>query len=204
MQAISPCRRVTSTGTTFQVATRHRGRQVVATSKLSGWVGSDLLIHPKISQLHPHHPHHQRRAYITSPHANHVKGPFGSFAEQYDLSLREPETYWRAAAEKLEWFQRSSTILDYDPVTNPHFPKWFPDGLVNLSYNCLDVHVNAGRGAQDALIYDSPVTGVKQRYTYQELLDQVSTLAGAMQDLGVEMGDRVGECVVVSQKGGYA
>ena len=60
-----------------------------------------------------------------------------------------------------------------------------------MAYNCLDVHVQNGRGDQDALIYDSPVTGTKERFTYQELLQQVSTLAGAMKDCGVEPSDRV-------------
>lgn len=124
-----------------------------------------------------------------------VKGPFGAYKEQYEFALRDPESYWKAAADKLEWFQKPSTILDYNAETNPHFPRWFADGRINMSYNCLDVHVNEGRADQDALIYDSPVTGVKERYTYQQLLTEVSTFAGAMQDLGVEKGDRVGMCI---------
>jgi len=99
--------------------------------------------------------------------------------------------YWAKAADKIEWFQKPSTILDYDADLDPSFPKWFPDGIINMSYNCLDVHVKGGRANQDALMYDSPVTGVKQRYTFEELLDQVATLAGAMQDLGIEPGERV-------------
>jgi propionyl-CoA synthetase len=63
---------------------------------------------------------------------------------------------------------------------------------MNTCYNCLDVHVRDGRGEQVALYYDSPVTGVKKQYTYQEMLNLVSTFAGALHgDLGVEKGDRV-------------
>lgn len=120
-----------------------------------------------------------------------VSGPFGSYLEEYEFSLKEPEKFWARAAGNLEWFQKPSTILEYDPVNNPHFVKWFPDGSINMSYNCLDVHVKNGRGKQDALVYDSPVTGVKERFTYEQLLDQVATLAGGLRDLGVESGDRV-------------
>lgn len=136
----------------------------------------------------------QRRSLFWNANAD-VHGDFGSYKEEYELSLRDPETFWRKAADQIEWFEKPKTILDYDPKRNPHFPKWFPDGVLNMSYNCLDVHVHKhGRGKQDALLYDSPVTGVKQRFTYEELLHQVSTLAGAMKELGVESGDRVGRC----------
>ena len=134
----------------------------------------------------------QQRNIFWNAHAD-VTGPFGSYKQEYELSLSDPEAYWKKAADQVEWFQKPTKILDYDAVNNPHFPKWFPDGVINMSYNCLDVHVKDGRADQDALIYDSPVTGVKQRFSYQQLLDQVSTLAGAMQDLGVEAGDRVGK-----------
>jgi propionyl-CoA synthetase len=69
--------------------------------------------------------------------------------------------------------------------------KWFSDGFINTSYNCLDRHVLEGRGNQKALIYDSPVTNTQKHYTYAELLDEVSQFAAALTDLGVTVGDRV-------------
>lgn len=122
---------------------------------------------------------------------SNVRGPFGSYKEEYEFSLNQPEKFWARAADKLEWFQKPSTILEYDDQNYPYFARWFSDGIVNMSYNCLDVHVNSGRGKQDALYYDSPVTGVKERFTYDQLLEQVATLAGGLKDLGVESGDRV-------------
>lgn len=119
-----------------------------------------------------------------------VRGPHGSYAAEYEFSIRDPEAFWCKAAEKLHWYEKPSTISEQDS-DRPHFYRWFPDGVINTCYNCLDVHVLDGRGKQDALIYDSPVTGVKKRYTYDELLDQVATFAGGLQDLGVEAGDRV-------------
>lgn len=119
-----------------------------------------------------------------------ARGRYGSYSEEYSLSLRDPEAFWARAATKLEWFQKPRTILERD-VDRPLFYRWFPDGSLNMCYNCLDVHVQDGRGSQDALIYDSPVTGVKERLTYLELLEQVSLFAGALRDLGAEKGDRV-------------
>src|SRR6185369_5121045 len=67
----------------------------------------------------------------------------------------------------------------------------FSGGLLNTCYNLLDVHVENGRGEQVALIYDSPVTGAVTSYTYSELLKEVATFAGALQQQGVAKGDRV-------------
>jgi propionyl-CoA synthetase len=69
--------------------------------------------------------------------------------------------------------------------------RWFTGGRLNTCYNALDLHVEQGRGEQDALIYDSPVTGTVQRFTYSELRDEVALFAGALRNLGVERGDTV-------------
>ncbi|MEU0572883.1 AMP-binding protein, partial [Nonomuraea sp. NPDC005983] len=69
--------------------------------------------------------------------------------------------------------------------------RWFPDGRLNTCFNAVDRHVAAGRGEQVALVYDSPVTGVVRRYTYDELLDHVARVAGMLRELGVEAGDTV-------------
>ena len=120
-----------------------------------------------------------------------IRGPHGAYHEQYDFSLRNPEAFWERAAEQISWHREPTTILKQNPQ-NPHFYQWFDGGLLNICYNCLDIQIEKyGRGSQDALVYDSPVTGVKERYTYRELLDQVATFAGALCDLGVEKGDRV-------------
>lgn len=125
-----------------------------------------------------------------NPHPHNVTGRHGSYLAEYDRSLRDKEGFWADAASKLHWFTPPKTILSQSK-TKPNMYSWFPDGQINTSYNCLDVHVNAGRGDQDALIYDSPLTDTKEKYTFSELLDQVSRFAGALQDMGVESGDRV-------------
>ena len=90
------------------------------------------------------------------------------------------------------WFQEPSlenTLKTH--AKSEHMHKWFADGLINTSYNCLDRHVLGGRGNQKALIYDSPVTNTQKHYTYAELLDEVSQFAAALTDLDVTVGDRV-------------
>ncbi|MCS6781201.1 MAG: AMP-binding protein, partial [Geminicoccaceae bacterium] len=103
-------------------------------------------------------------------------------------SLEDPEGFWAEAAEALHWDRRWDRVLD---SSRPPFYRWFPGGLLNTCWNAVDRHVAAGRGAQPALIHDSPVTGTIRTLTYAELQDQVARFAGALVRLGVRKGDRV-------------
>ena len=189
MQSVKLCRRGAAAAYNSRwMATMLRGRHVSSHRRFL----ASLVESPSFTSTGYFDLTDERNLVWSDAHSS-IKGAFGSYKQEYDLSLNDPELFWEKAADQVEWFQKPSQILDYDPQTNPYFPKWFTDGVINMSYNCLDVHVKNGRAHQDALVYDSPVTGVKERYTYQELLDQVSTLAGAMQDLGIEAGDRVGK-----------
>jgi propionyl-CoA synthetase len=110
------------------------------------------------------------------------------YAEAYRRSLAAPEGFWGEAAQAIHWEKRWDRVLDAD---NPPFYRWFAGGKLNTCHNALDRHVAGGRAEQVALIYDSPVTGQIQRFTYRELRDEVALLAGALRDLGVAKGDRV-------------
>ncbi|KAH9259351.1 hypothetical protein BASA81_002394 [Batrachochytrium salamandrivorans] len=103
-----------------------------------------------------------------------------------------PETrnqFWKEQASKLVWDKFPKQILDQ---SKDKFPRWFVDGEMNASVNCLDRHVAEGRGDQVALFYDSPLTGTKQQYTFSELLREVESCAGMLQDqCGVKKGDPV-------------
>jgi len=112
----------------------------------------------------------------------------GGYAEAYQRSLADPEGFWGAAAQGIDWYQAPGVILD---ASNPPFYRWFNDGVMNTCFNALDRHVAGGRGDQTALIYDSPVTCVTRRYSYAELLDEVARFAGVLTGLGVGRGDRV-------------
>ena len=103
-------------------------------------------------------------------------------------SLADPARFWARAAGDVHWYRPWDRVLD---ESRAPFYRWFPGGLVNTCYNALDRHVLAGRGEQPALIYDSPLTGRVQSYTYRELLEDVARCAGVLRTLGVEKGDRV-------------
>jgi propionyl-CoA synthetase len=112
----------------------------------------------------------------------------GQYLDQYKQSLNQPETFWANAAKAIDWDQTWSNVLDDSQA--PIY-RWFSGAKLNTCYNALDRHVANGRAEQAALIYDSPVTETKRTYSYQELLDKVSKLAGVLSSLGVTKGDRV-------------
>ncbi len=112
----------------------------------------------------------------------------GAYAPAHEQSITDPAAFWSVAAAGIEWVTEPATVLD---DSNPPFYRWFRGGTLNTCFNALDRHVRDGRGDQAALIYDSPVTGTSQTFTYAELLDRVATFAGALASLGVEKGDRV-------------
>ncbi len=112
----------------------------------------------------------------------------GQYLEQYEQSLNQPDVFWAKAAEAIDWDQPWDKVLDDSEA--PIY-RWFSGAKLNTCYNALDRHVKNGRAEQAALIYDSPVTETKKTYSYQELLDEVSKLAGVLVDLGVTKGDRV-------------
>ncbi len=111
-----------------------------------------------------------------------------NYQETFRFAAEHPEDFWRQQAQKLEWFQFPETILSKD---ENGIDRWFADGEMNTAYLALDYHVENGRADQTALIYDSPVTGKKARYSYLALRDQVAKTAGMLADLGVGKGDRV-------------
>jgi propionyl-CoA synthetase len=112
----------------------------------------------------------------------------GRYEELHTRSLSDPEGFWGDAASEIDWIKPWDTVLD---SSNPPFYRWFKGGVLNTAYNAVDRHVEAGRGDQAAIIYDSPVTKTVQTITYSELLDLTSRFAGALRDLGVAKGDRV-------------
>ena len=110
------------------------------------------------------------------------------YREVYAEWQRNPETFWAEAAREIDWITPPTRIFDEKAGVYGH---WFPDAECNTCWNAVDRHVAGGRGAQDAVIYDSPMAGAKRRVTYAQLLDEVSTLAAVLGDLGVGKGDRV-------------
>lgn len=111
-----------------------------------------------------------------------------SYEAVYSSWQRDPEAFWEQAAQDVSWYKTWDKVLD---SSNAPLYRWFAGAEVNSCYNALDVHIENGRGDQLALIYDSPVTDIYQKFTYRELRDRVAKLAGVLLNMGVEKGDRV-------------
>jgi acetyl-CoA synthetase len=106
----------------------------------------------------------------------------------YEEAARDPQAWWVAQAEELDWFRSWDTVLD---DSSPPFYKWFVGGQLNASYNCLDRHVLAGRGDRVALHWRGE-EGREREITYAQLLAEVQRCANALRDLGTRKGDVVG------------
>ncbi len=108
------------------------------------------------------------------------------YKEFHTESIENPEKFWKEQAQNLSWFKTPGKILSKD---ENGYNQWFADGRLNLSYLCIDKHIEDGFGRQNAIIYDSPVTNTKEIITYNRLHKEVSKLAGVLLDLGLQKGD---------------
>jgi propionyl-CoA synthetase len=111
-----------------------------------------------------------------------------TYSEVYKSWQNDPEAFWMKAAEGISWDVKPTRALNSD---NAPLYEWFTDARVNTCYNAVDRHVEAGRGDQTAIIYDSPVTGIKDKISFAQLQEQTAMLAGALAAKGVVKGDRV-------------
>jgi propionyl-CoA synthetase len=110
-----------------------------------------------------------------------------SYQKNYLAWAKDPTSFWDTKSKKLSW------ITPFKKVLHIHENKyqWFYKGKINTCYNCLDRHIENGRGHKTAIIYDSPVTETKKKISYNDLLSKVSSLAFSLDKLGVKKGDRV-------------
>jgi propionyl-CoA synthetase len=111
----------------------------------------------------------------------------GTYQRAYDEAARDPERFWAQAGEAIHWLKPWDMVLD---STDAPLYRWFTGGQLNTCYNAIDYQVEHGRADQAAVIYDSPVTGVRRTLSYRELLDEVARFAGVLTSLGVTKGDR--------------
>ncbi|MFS0866712.1 acetate--CoA ligase [Microbacterium sp. 179-B 1A2 NHS] len=108
-------------------------------------------------------------------------------ADLYRSAEADREAFWADKARDLHWHTPFTKVLDW---TNPPFATWFEDGELNVAYNCLDRHVEAGHGDRVALLWEGE-PGDQRRITYAELTDEVKRVANVLTGLGIEAGDRV-------------
>ncbi|KAB1642630.1 AMP-binding protein [Gulosibacter chungangensis] len=111
-----------------------------------------------------------------------------AYAEIWQRSITNPEQFWLDSAELIDWDRKPTRAIHRHSDTEW---EWFPDGMLNTSYNAVDRHVLAGHGDRTAIIYDSAMTGTQSRISYAELQEHVARFAGVLRASGVEKGDRV-------------
>ncbi len=104
----------------------------------------------------------------------------------YEQADRDPEAFWAAFAEELDWFKQWDTVLKWDPP----FAQWFVGGKLNVSYNCIDRHVKTARRNKAAIIWEGE-NGESRVLTYWDLYREVSKFANVLERLGIRKGDRV-------------
>jgi len=115
---------------------------------------------------------------------------FQTYQDMYKKSIDDPEGFWADMAKKfVTWTSPWDKVLNWD--FHSAEIEWFKGGKLNVSYNCLDRHVEAGHGDQTALIWEGNDSAEDAKITYKELLEQVCRFANALKKLGVQKGDRV-------------
>jgi acetyl-CoA synthetase len=130
----------------------------------------------------------EQRSFPPSPEFSakaHIKS-LAEYEALYKESVEQPEKFWARAADQLHWFKRWDKVLEW----NQPWAKWFVGGELNLSYNCLDRHVQTARKNKAALIWESE-PGEIRTFTYQQLWREVQKFANVLKELGVRKGDRV-------------
>lgn len=105
----------------------------------------------------------------------------------YERARQDPEAFWAEQAENLTWFKKWDQVLDWSDAP---FAKWFVGGKLNIAYNCLDRHIEAGKGDKVAFYWEGE-PGDKRTITYAQLKDDVCKLSNALKELDVVKGDRV-------------
>lgn len=104
----------------------------------------------------------------------------------FKQSIENKEQFWKEQAQEISWFEFPETIISKD---KNNYTQWFEDGKLNMSYLCIDKHIEDGFGEEIAIIYDSPVTNQKIKYTFNQAKEKISKLAGGLVSLNLKKGD---------------
>ena len=111
------------------------------------------------------------------------------YQEIYKHSIENPEKFWSEIAQRIDWIKSWDTVKKHDFINGEI--EWFSGGRLNASYNCIDRHIKKGYGNQTAIIWEGNDPNQSRKFSYDELLKEVSQFANALKDLGVVKGDRV-------------
>ena len=111
------------------------------------------------------------------------------YKEMYNKSIEDPDAFWSDIAKRITWYKPWEKVRDFN-FQNGEI-KWFENGKLNVSYNCLDRHVESGNGEKTAIIWEGNDPSEDKHFTYNKLLEKVKKFSNVLKDLGVEKGDRV-------------
>ena len=111
------------------------------------------------------------------------------YGEMYRRSIEEPDVFWAEMAGNVDWIKRWDKVSHYD--FNEAVIRWFEGGKLNVSYNCLDRHVENGHGEDTAIVWEGNDPAESKTYTYKELLHEVERFSNVMKSKGIRKGDRV-------------
>ena len=123
---------------------------------------------------------------------NKISSPsisINKYLEEYKRSVDDPEKFWKEKASSLTWIKKFSKVKESSFIDDVHI-KWFSDGSLNVSYNCIDRHLKE-RGEKVAIIWESDTPNESKKITYNQLHQEVCKLANGLKSLGVKKGDRV-------------
>ena len=131
----------------------------------------------------------QEEALVARPGTGRTHCDAAGYDRLYAQSLDDPETFWREQAQRVDWIAEPTRTgnWSFDPVDI----QWYEDGRLNLCYNCVDRHVEAGKGDVSALIWEADEPGVTKTLSYAELHAAVQRFANVLKSMGVTRGDRV-------------
>ena len=107
----------------------------------------------------------------------------------YESSINDPSGFWENAAERISWYESWNAVSNHDFVNGKI--EWFVGGKLNACYNCIDRHIEQGHGEKTAIIWEGNDPNQSRKYSYNDLLKEVSRFSNALKELGVQKGDRV-------------
>ena len=111
------------------------------------------------------------------------------YKKMYESSVNDPSVFWEKAAERISWYESWNAVSNHDFVNGKI--EWFLGGKLNACYNCIDRHVEQGHGGKTAIIWEGNDPNQSKKYSYNDLLKEVSRFSNALKELGVQKGDRV-------------
>ena len=116
-------------------------------------------------------------------------GSLEEYNNEYDRSIKDQNLFWEEKAERISWYKKWDSVGSFDYVNG--VIKWFDGGKLNVSYNCLDRHVESGKGDRPALIWEGNNPEENKTFSYNDLLIEVKKFSNVLIGLGIQKGDRV-------------